>query len=71
MSQFLVRSLCMSMLMTVGLGVVHADAFPWTMQNAEQLARKTLFSPTPAIIQQLYDAGSASGAVLLLFPDQA
>ena len=42
---------------------------PWTMEKAEHLARKALIGATPTAINQLYQAGSASSAVNLLFPD--
>ena len=41
----------------------------WTRIKAEQLARKTLWGPTPSIIDTLYNAGSAVAAVNILFPD--
>jgi hypothetical protein len=44
-------------------------ASPWTREKAEHLARKALIGATPTIIDQLYQAGSSSAAVNILFPD--
>lgn len=44
-------------------------ASPWTHAKAEQLARKALIGATPSAIDSLYQAGSATAAVNLLFPD--
>lgn len=44
-------------------------ASPWTHEKAEHLARKALLGATPTIINQLYQAGSSTAAVNLLFPD--
>jgi len=44
-------------------------ASPWTREKAEHLARKALLGATPTVIDQLYQAGSATAAVNLLFPD--
>ncbi len=41
----------------------------WTREKAEHLARKALFAATPAMVDSLYSAGSASAAAALLFPD--
>lgn len=45
-------------------------ASTWTRAKAEQLARKALLSPTPAMIDQLANAPSAQAAVDILFPSQ-
>lgn len=47
----------------------NSQATPWTVEKAEQLARKTLFSANPDIINTLYTAGSVNNAVDILFPD--
>lgn len=44
-------------------------AGPWTREKAEHLARKALLGATPTVIDQLYQAGSSTAAVNLLFPD--
>ena len=44
-------------------------ASPWTREKAEHLARKALIGATPTMIDSLYQAGSATAAVNLLFPD--
>lgn len=46
-------------------------ASPWTREKAEHLACKALLGATPTVIDQLYQAGSATAAVNLLFPDAA
>lgn len=42
---------------------------PWTMEKAEQLARKVYFAATPENIAALYQAGSATAAANLVFPN--
>lgn len=44
---------------------------PWTREKAEHLAKKTLFGPTPGLVDQLFVAGSAANAVDILFPASA
>lgn len=44
-------------------------ASPWTREKAEHLAHKALIGATPTLIDQLFQAGSASAAVNILFPD--
>ncbi len=48
----------------------NSSSNPWTIEKAEHLARKAYFGATPEIIQSLYQAGSASAAANIIFPDQ-
>lgn len=47
----------------------NGTASPWTREKAEHLARKAFIGATPAVIDQLYQAGNATAAVNLIFPD--
>ncbi len=60
-----------SILSPVMLSAVSTNgaASPWTREKAEHLARKALIGATPTIIDSLYQAGSATAAVNILFPD--
>lgn len=42
----------------------------WTRENAEHLARRSLFGVTPEIVNTLYNAWSAANAVNILFPSE-
>ena len=42
---------------------------PWTVEKAEHLARKAYFAATPELIASLYQAGSATAAANLAFPN--
>lgn len=42
---------------------------PWTRDKATHLARSVLFYASPEMIDTLEQAGSASAAVNILFPD--
>ncbi|MEA3304745.1 MAG: DUF1800 family protein [Patescibacteria group bacterium] len=44
------------------------SANTWTYEKARHLASKTLFGPNKEIVDQLYNAGSASAAIDIIFP---
>ncbi len=44
------------------------SASGWTRDKAEHLARRTLFFPSKEVIDTLFQAGSATAAVDILFP---
>ena len=65
---------CVSLLyfgLSVSAVSTNGSATPWTREKAEHLAKKTMFGPTPAFVDQLEAAGSASAAINLLFPTTA
>lgn len=72
---FLRRFVAVSLALILPSGqIVPAFAVPtdssasnWTRYKAEHLARKTLFAATPATVNALFSAGSATAAVDLLF----
>ncbi|MCS6983156.1 MAG: DUF1800 family protein [Candidatus Absconditabacterales bacterium] len=64
-------ALCVNIVILIAWTPTYASIqSTWTRDDALHLARKVLFHPTPAIVDQLTAAGSASGAVALLFPNQ-
>ncbi len=50
--------------------VTDGSALNWTREKAEHLARRTLLGPTNQMVTNLYNAGSATAAINILFPDQ-
>lgn len=46
------------------------SAWPWTMQKARHLAKKSLFWATQEHIENIYSVGSAQNAVNYLFPSR-
>ncbi|MDD5213258.1 MAG: DUF1800 family protein [Candidatus Gracilibacteria bacterium] len=67
LSSFVIISLVSNFL--VFQNEVKADANPWTQAKAEYLARRALIGVDQNTVNSLYNAGSASAAVNLLFPD--
>ena len=47
----------------------NGQASPWTREKATHLAQITLFNANKATIDALYNAGSATAAVNMIFPD--
>ena len=50
--------------------VTDGSALNWTREKAEHLARRTLMGPTNQMVTDLYNAGSATAAINILFPDE-
>jgi hypothetical protein len=74
LKKIIASSICIVVLLQISSGAMNAlqssgSAPPWTRDTAEHLARRAVFAPTPNLVESLYQAGSASAAVALLFPD--
>lgn len=70
LSLFLIFSLLGNIIVIPSANAVSTNgtANPWTMEKAEHLAKRALIGSNPTTILNLYNAGSATAAVNLLFP---
>ncbi|NDK07809.1 DUF1800 family protein [Candidatus Gracilibacteria bacterium] len=71
LSFFVIVSILSNLLVPVYAVSTNGSANPWTMEKAEHLAKRALFGVSPQTVLDLYNAGSATNAVNLLFPSVA